>query len=161
MPHPDLLLPAEPSQRRLARELYDHARGLPLISPHGHVDPMLLAEDTPFPDPARLIVVPDHYLTRMLYSQGVHPRALGVPAAGGGDDDGPSESDGRRIWRTFAEHWYLFRGTPSRLWLEQTLSEVFGIATPLSPQTADEIYDAVAGGAISSGQRMMSTGGFQ
>ena len=143
MPHPDLLLPAEPSQRRLARELYALVRDLPLISPHGHVDPMLLADDTAFPDPARLIVVPDHYLTRMLYSQGVHPRELGVPAAGGGDGDA-TERDGRRIWRTFAEHWYLFRGTPSRLWLEQTLADVFGVTTALRPQTADEIYDAVA-----------------
>jgi glucuronate isomerase len=142
LPHPDLLLPAEPSQRRLARELYDHVRGLPLISPHGHVDPGLLADDTPFPDPARLIVVPDHYLTRMLYSQGVHPRELGVPEAGGAGEN--HEADGRRIWRTFADYWYLFRGTPSRLWLEQTLSEVFGVTTALSPDTADEIYDAVA-----------------
>ena len=138
--HPDLLFPADPYQRQIARELYGHVRDLPLISPHGHVDPRLLADDAPFGDPARLFVVPDHYLTRMLYSQGVHPDALGVPRKGGEQE----ELDGREIWRTFAAHWHLFRGTPSKLWLEQTLAEVFGVTTKLTPGTADEVYDAVS-----------------
>lgn len=136
----DLLFPADPAQRAVARELYAHARGLPLISPHGHVDPAILADDAPFPDPARLIIVPDHYLTRMLLSQGIRPSALGVPTV----DGSPVEPDGRIIWRTFAEHWHLFRGTPSRLWLEQTFADVFGVRTALRPETADEVYDALA-----------------
>jgi glucuronate isomerase len=140
LPQPDLLFPADPQQRQLARELYGHVKSLPLISPHGHVDPRLLADDEPFGDPARLFVVPDHYLTRMLYSQGVHPDALGVPRR----DGSVGETDGRAIWRTFAAHWHLFRGTPSKLWLEQTLSDVFGVTTPLTPDTADEVYDAVS-----------------
>jgi glucuronate isomerase len=136
----DLLFPAEPTQRAIARELYALVRDRPLLSPHGHVDPALLADDEPFPDPARLIIVPDHYLTRMLLSQGVPPADLGVPAV----DGSPVETDGRAIWRRFAAHWHLFRGTPSRLWLERTFSEVFGVATALSAATADEIYDAIA-----------------
>lgn len=136
----DLLFPAEPTQRGVARELYALVRDLPLISPHGHVDPGLLANDAPFPDPARLIIVPDHYLTRMLLSQGVPPTALGVPTVNGE----PTETDGRRIWRTFAEHWHLFRGTPSRLWLERTFHDVFQVDTALSPQTADDVYDQLA-----------------
>ncbi len=136
----DHLFPSDPTQRAIARELYAHVRDLPIISPHGHVDPALLAEDAPFPDPARLLIVPDHYLTRMLTSQGVPPSALGVPTRTGE----PSETDGRKIWRTFAAHWHLFRGTPSRLWLEQILTEVFGVETPFGPDTADEVYDAVA-----------------
>jgi glucuronate isomerase len=137
---PDLLFPSDPSQRAIARELYALVRDRPLISPHGHVDPGILAEDRAFPDPARLIIVPDHYLTRLLLSQGVPPADLGVPTV----DGGPVETDGRTIWRRFAAHWYLFRGTPSRLWLEETFRTVFGITTPLSPATADEIYDAIA-----------------
>ncbi len=136
----DLLFPSDPSQRAIARELYALVRDRPLISPHGHVDPGILAEDRAFPDPARLIIVPDHYLTRLLLSQGVPPADLGVPTV----DGGPVETDGRTIWRRFAAHWYLFRGTPSRLWLEETFRTVFGITTPLSPATADEIYDAIA-----------------
>lgn len=138
--HEDLLLPADPATRAIARELYAHARHAPIISPHGHVDPAILADDEPFPDPSRLLIVPDHYLTRMLLSQGVPPARLGVPTRG----DEPSETDGRRIWRTFAEHWHLFRGTPSRLWLEQTFATVFGVEIPFGPQTADETYDALA-----------------
>jgi glucuronate isomerase len=135
----DLLFSSDPAQRRIARELFAVAENLPLICPHGHVDPVLLAADESFPDPAWLLIVPDHYLTRMLLSQGVPPARLGVPAI----DGSPVETDGRRIWRTFAEHWYLFRGTPSRLWLEKTLTDVFGIDTPLRPDTADEVYDAL------------------
>lgn len=137
----DLLFPAEARTRAIARELYTHARNLPLISPHGHVDPGILAEDAAFPDPARLIVVPDHYVTRMLLSQGIPPSELGVPRA----DGGPSETDPRKIWRKLADNWHLFRGTPSRLWLEQTFKTVFEIETPFGPHTADRVYDELAG----------------
>ncbi|MEU9510922.1 glucuronate isomerase [Micromonospora sp. NPDC048170] len=140
MPTTDLLFPADPAQRAVARRLYALAAPQPIISPHGHVDPSILAEDRPFPDPARLLVVPDHYLTRMLLSQGVPPADLGVPTV----DGSPSEPDGRTIWRRFAAHWHLFRGTPSRLWLEQTFREVFGVRTALSPATADTVYDELA-----------------
>ncbi|MFC4108674.1 glucuronate isomerase [Micromonospora zhanjiangensis] len=136
----DLLLPAEPTQRAIARELYSLVADRPLISPHGHVDPGVLADDAPFPDPARLLVVPDHYLTRMLFSQGVPPAELGVPSV----DGSPVEADGRQIWRRFARHWHLFRGTPSRLWLELTFRDVFGVHTALSPATADRVYDEIA-----------------
>jgi len=132
----DRLFPADPATRAVARELYAHVRDLPLISPHGHVDPALLADDAPLPDPAALFVTPDHYLTRMLYSQGVPPQRLGVPYR-----DGRVEVRPREAWRTFCEHWYLFRGTPSRLWLEQSLAEIFGVTMPLGPQTADAIFD--------------------
>jgi glucuronate isomerase len=124
----------------VARELYSAVRDLPLLSPHGHVDPGLLADDQPFPDPARLIIVPDHYVTRMLLSQGIPPARLGVPRR----DGGPVETDGRTIWRLLADNWHLFRGTPSRLWLERTFATVFGVETRLSSQTADEVYDAIA-----------------
>jgi glucuronate isomerase len=134
-----VLLPTDPHERELAATLYAEAGDLPLISPHGHVDPWLLAEDRAFPDPARLLIVPDHYLTRMLLSQGITPDRLGVPRT-----DGQSSTvDGREIWRLFTAHWHLFRGTPTRLWLERVLTEVFGIDTPLGPATGDGIYDAL------------------
>jgi glucuronate isomerase len=135
----DRLFPADPATRAIARELYAEVRDLPLISPHGHVDPAMLANDEPLPDPAALFVAPDHYLTRMLYSQGVPPRQLGVP-----DRDGHVSVEPRAAWRTFCEHWYLFRGTPSRLWLEQSLIDIFGVTTPLGPETADTVYDELS-----------------
>ncbi|MFC0533534.1 glucuronate isomerase [Phytohabitans kaempferiae] len=140
MTRADLLFPSEPTQRAIARELYALAKDQPIISPHGHVDPAILADDAPFPDPAQLIICPDHYVTRMLLSQGVPPASLGVRTL----DGEPYETDGRTIWRTFAAHWRLFRGTPSRLWLEETFREVFEVTTPLGPETADEVYDAIA-----------------
>lgn len=136
----DVLFPSDPTQRGIARELFAAAKDQPLICPHGHVDASILAEDTPFPDPARLFIVPDHYLTRMLLSQGIPPGQLGVRST----DGSPVETDPRTIWRTFAEHWHLFRGTPSRLWLERTFASAFGVDIPLRPETADELYDALA-----------------
>ncbi|ASR55552.1 glucuronate isomerase [Cellulomonas sp. PSBB021] len=135
--HPDRALPADPTLRPLAREIFEQTRDLPLVSMHGHVDAALLADDEPFPDPAALLVVPDHYLVRMLISQGVPQDALGVPRR----DGVPVETDPRAIWRTFASRWHLFRGTPTRLWLEHELVEVFGVTEPLSAASADRVYD--------------------
>jgi glucuronate isomerase len=136
----DLLFAAEPRQRDIARELYALVRDLPLISPHGHVDPGLLADDEPFPDPARLIIVPDHYITRMLLSQGIPLARLGVPSRTGE----PVETDPRAIWRLLADNWHLFRGTPSRLWLERTFATVFGVTTRFGPRTGEAVYDEIA-----------------
>ena len=137
---PDPMFATDPRHADTARELYAVARDLPLISPHGHVDPGILADDRPFGDPARLLIVPDHYVTRMLLSQGIPPARLGVPRR----DGSPTETDGRTIWRLLADNWHLFRGTPSRLWLERTFSTVFGVETPLRRDTADEVYDAIS-----------------
>ena len=137
---PDRLFPAEPAARALARSLHAEVRDLPIVSPHGHTDPRWYAEDAPFPDPATLFVVPDHYVFRMLCSQGVPLEALGVPRA----DGGPTETDPRAIWRRFAEHYHLLRGTPSRLWLDHTFETVFGLDARLSAATADAAYDHVA-----------------
>ena len=138
--HPDRLFPADPASRDLARALFAAISGLPIVSPHGHTDPRWFAEDAAFPDPAQLFVTPDHYVFRMLCSQGVALADLGVPRA----DGGPSETDGRRIWRLFAEHYHLFRGTPSRLWLDHAFETVFGLDQRLSPATADDHYDRIA-----------------
>ncbi len=136
----DRLFPIDRSARSLARDLYARVRNLPILSPHGHTDPRWFAENEAFPDPAQLFVVPDHYVFRMLHSQGVPLEALGVPRA----DGGAIEQDSRKIWRLFAQNFHLFRGTPSRLWIEHSFQEVFGIETRLSAETADEIYDQIA-----------------
>jgi glucuronate isomerase len=139
--HPDRLLPAEQGTRQIARRLYESTRALPIVSPHGHCDPTALAEDRPFGDPAIELVTRDHYLLRMLYSQGVPLESLGVQPL----DGRPAETDGRQIWRTFAEHFHLFRGTPSKLWLEYTLNDVLGLDEPVRPETADRLYDQMCG----------------
>jgi glucuronate isomerase len=115
----DLLFPADSETRTVARGLFTAIKDLPIISPHGHTDPRWYAENAAFPDPAQLLVVPDHYIFRMLFSQGVRLEDLGVPTL----DGSTVETDGRRIWRRFAEHYYLFRGTPTRAWLDYTLPE--------------------------------------
>jgi glucuronate isomerase len=129
-----------PAVRDVARHLYQRVAGLPLVCPHGHVDPRMLAENTPFPDPAALLVIPDHYVTRMLYSQGVPLERLGVPSL----DGTPVETDPRKIWQLFADHFYLFRGTPSGCWLAHELQDVFGITEPFNSATGQRIYDQLA-----------------
>ena len=135
--HPDRLLPPDPGIRRLARSFYEHTRALPIVSPHGHCDPWSLAKDSPIDDPAIELVTRDHYLLRMAYSQGVPLESLGVVPL---HEEGP-EVDGRAVWRTFAGCYHLFRATPSKQWLDHTLSEVLGIDERLTPETADSTYD--------------------
>jgi len=119
--------------------LYDATRGLPLISPHGHVDPRILADNAPFPEPASLIVKTDHYILRLLYAHGVSLEALGIPRK----DGAPVEADPLRVWRLFAQHYHLFRGTPTGAWLDYELCEVFGVGERLSAGTAERTYDAI------------------
>jgi len=149
LPHPDRLLPAGPPELDIARELYGQVAGLPLVSPHGHVDAAVLARDEPFPDPAALLVSPDHYVTRLLHTQGVPLEQLGVPARGARGTGAPLEAEAppqpapREVWRLLCRYWPVFRGTAMRLWLEHELAELFGINQPLTEQTADQTYDQV------------------
>jgi glucuronate isomerase len=129
----------EPSVRQIARKLYEAVKDLPIVSPHGHVDPRVLAENKPFPDPAELILLPDHYLLRMLYSQGIPLDALCVSPK----DGEPLEKDRRKIWQHFGEHYHLFAGTPSGAWLNAELHELFGIRVKLDGGTASKIYDQI------------------
>jgi glucuronate isomerase len=138
--HPDRALPAEPQLRSIARTVYAQTRDLPLVCMHGHVEAGAFADNAPFPDPAALLITPDHYVTRMLVSQGMALEDLGVART----DGGPVETDPRAIWRRLCENWHLFRGTPSRYWLEHELVEVFGVDQQPSADTADSLYDAVA-----------------
>lgn len=137
---PDRLFPMETSARAMARALYDTICALPIISPHGHTDPRWFAENEAFPDPAQLFITPDHYVFRMLCSQGISLDDLGVPHK----DDSRAETDGRKIWRIFAENYHLFRATPSRLWLDHSFEHVFGWTKRLSAETADAAYDHIA-----------------
>ena len=137
----------DPSRRRVARDLYNVIAELPIISPHGHVDPRLLADpDATFGTPTDLFIIPDHYVLRMLYSQGIPLEALGVRGRGAaGSPPGPTpETDPRRAWQLFADNLFLFRGTPSGLWLAAELRDVFGIAEPLTPANAGDIYDELS-----------------
>ena len=136
--HPDRLLPADPATRAIARRLYAATAKLPIISPHGHVPPQWLAQDTPFSDPTSLLISPDHYVFRLLHAQGVSLADLGV---GGGALD---TEQSRRAWRLFCENWAAFRGTPSRFWLESVLYDVLGVSERLSARTADASYDHIA-----------------
>ncbi|MBX9244868.1 glucuronate isomerase [Actinotalea ferrariae] len=136
-PHPDRLLPTDSAVRAVARRLYDAVRDLPIVSPHGHVDPALLLHDTPFRDPAALLVTPDHYVTRLLHASGVPLDVLGV---GRGPLDEP---DARAAWRALCEHWHVFRGTPVRYWLEQELAGIFGVDVRPSAATADTVFALV------------------
>ncbi|WP_367348500.1 glucuronate isomerase [Sphingobium yanoikuyae] len=137
--HPDRLFPADPGTRAIARALYEQVANLPIISPHGHTDPAWFADDQPWSNPTELLLAPDHYLFRMLYSQGIDLDALGVPRRGGVQPD----TDPRAAWRLFASHWKLFRGTPSSMWLSHVLSSVFGIMIALDETSADHVFDLI------------------
>ncbi len=138
---PDRHFGPDPQQKRIASELYEAVAALPLVCPHGHVDPRMFADpDYSFGTPTELLLVPDHYVFRMLYSQGVPLEDLGIPAA----DGTAASTDHRSIWQIFAENFFLFRGTPTGLWLNHELVDVFGIEEKLTAETGPEIYDRIA-----------------
>jgi glucuronate isomerase len=137
--HDDRLLPADHGIRKLARAFYELTEALPIVSPHGHCNPDALADNTNLGDPAVELITRDHYLLRLLYSQGIPLEALGVVAL----DGSPTETDGRRIWRRLADNYHLFRGTPSRMWLDYTLEAILGVTEPLGAESSDDIYDQV------------------
>ena len=136
---PDRLFPADPTTRDISRGLYEGIRDLPIISPHGHTDPGWFADDECFTNATSLFLVPDHYLFRMLYSQGIAMESMGVPRIDGGE----VETDMRKIWHAFAANYYLFRGTPSSIWMDHVFYEVFGLTERFSPATADAFYDQI------------------
>ena len=137
--HDDRFFDSEPEIRAIARELYQSVKDLPLVSPHGHVDPEIFADNKPFPNPTQLIIIPDHYIFRVLYSQGISMESLGIPRI----DGRPVEKNPRKIWQIFADHFYLFAGTPTGVWLNHVFSNVFGIKEKLSDKTAQKIYDRI------------------
>ena len=141
-PAPDRGFHPDPTRRGIARTLYATVRDLPLVCPHGHVDPALLADpQATFGTPTDLLIIPDHYVFRMLHSQGVPLESLGIPSR----DGTPVEQDHRRIWQRFADWYHLFRGTPTGLWLDAELHDVFGVTERLDAASAQRIYDQIAG----------------
>ncbi len=137
--HPHRFFDPLKEVRDIAAELYEEVKHLPIISPHGHVDPKLLAENKPFPNPAELIIIPDHYIFRLLYSQGIALESLGVPTV----DGTPVEQDPRKIWQIFADRFYLFASTPTAAWLNYEFAEVFEIPEKLNGENAQQIYDHI------------------
>ncbi len=136
----DRFFDPNPSVKKIALELYSAVKDLPIISPHGHVDPTLFADNAPFPNPAELFIIPDHYVFRMLHSQGIPLESVGIHPLNGS----AYERDPRRIWQLFAENIHLFRGTPSGIWFEYELSEVLGIKERLDGKSAKRIYDNIS-----------------
>ena len=137
--HPDRLLPSGPGLRSIAQQLYESVKDLPIISPHGHVPARWLADDIAFHDPTSLLITPDHYVNRLLHAHGVELSALGV------GQGGLSEEASRQAFRILCSHWSAYRGTPVRFWLDAQLAEIFGVTERPSAETADQIYDVIAG----------------
>ena len=137
---PNRLFPAESDARSVSARLYETVRDLPILSPHGHTDPRWFAENEAFANPTALFIQPDHYIFRMLYSQGISLESLGIPPL----DGTAAPVDPKEVWRIFAKNYYLFRGTPSRLWLDYSFENQFGLTKRLSPENADEYYDIIA-----------------
>lgn len=135
MLHSQWLFPANPTTRAIASQLYGMVKDLPIVSPHGHTEARWFARNEPFPDPATLLIQPDHYIFRMLYSQGIPLEALEI-----GEQ---SIADPRAVWRLFARNYFLFRGTPTRLWLDYAFQEIFGLEGVLSEKNADFFYDTI------------------
>src|SRR5687768_85597 len=137
--HEDRLFPADPLQRAIAKRLYPLVAHLPIVSLHGHTDPAWFAGNAPFANATELLLVPGHYVFRMLYSQGISLDALGIPRR----DGSRAAVDPRAAWRLFAENFHLFRGTPSSMWLNHVFHDIFGLRVRLDANSADQYYDRI------------------
>jgi len=133
--HPDRLFPTDPETRAIARKIFAETRDLPILSPHGHTEPRWFAEDSAFPDPTALFLLPDHYILRMLYSQGISMEML---------REGADAKKAREVWELFAANYHIFRGTPTRLWLDYAFQELFGLEVRLSKKTADLYWETIS-----------------
>ncbi|HEY2675544.1 MAG TPA: glucuronate isomerase [Steroidobacteraceae bacterium] len=142
--HPDRLFSADSNIRGITRRLYQSVRNLPIISPHGHTDAEWFAGNANFSNPTDLLLTPDHYLYRMLYSQGIPMESLGVRPRLLGPAPREGAAEPRAAWRLFAANYHLFRGTPSRLWLDWVFAEAFGLKLRLEAETADHYFDHIA-----------------
>lgn len=134
----DRLFPIESSARTTCRTLYESVKDLPIISPHGHTDPSWFAINAPFSNPTELLLKPDHYVLRMLYSQGLSMEELGIQPR-----QGSCEQDPRVIWKRFAKHYHVFNGTPSKMWLDFVFVKAFNIDVKLSENTAEHYYEVI------------------
>lgn len=123
------------TQKDLALELYQPVEKLGIIAPHGHVNPDLLADPMArFANPTELLVKYDHYLFRLLYSQGIPVEALGV---------GQTDYDPKTAWHTFCSNFSLFDATPSGVWLRLELTRLFGVTEKPNADNAHAIYDQI------------------
>lgn len=135
----DRFFEPDPSTRLVARELYKEVKSLPIISPHGHVDPEILSKNENFSNPSELLIIPDHYIFRMFYSQGINLEKLGIPTIDGSD----IEVDPKEIWKIFCKNYFLFSGTPTKMWLSYVFKEVFGLEKNPNEHNSMEIYDHI------------------
>lgn len=136
--HADRLFSSDPAQRAIARDLYASVKSLPILSPHGHTDPSWFADNQPFENATELFLAPDHYIYRMLYSQGIDMDVVGV-----GSKAGPSSADARKAWHIYAANQHLFRGTPSSMWMSHVFGEIMGFEVALDETTADFYFDRI------------------
>ncbi len=128
----DRFFSPDPQTKSVATELYSQIKDLPIISPHGHVDPGLFSSPgARFGNPVEILIQPDHYLLRMLVSQGISLDTL------------LSKENPRDVWQIFADHFYLYRGTPSGLWFTYTLENIFGITEIFNSSSSERIYDQI------------------
>ena len=137
--HPDRLFSPEPRQRDLARALYATVKDLPIVSPHGHTDPQWFADNEPFSERVGAV----HHAGPLRVPHALQPgRARSRIWRSRGATAGRSKQDARQIWRTFAANYHLFRGTPTRIWLDHAFHQVFGIRERLTPESADRVFDS-------------------
>lgn len=128
------LFDPEPAVRETALELFAQTKSLGLICPHGHIAPSLLAEPgARFLHPTDLLIRFDHYIFRLLYSQGIALESLGVGVAEG-------EYDPIKAWEVFCQNFHLFDGTPTGLWLRLELTQLFGVTEKPSAKNARALY---------------------
>ena len=123
--HENFLLQSETAQHLF----HDHAKKLPIIDYHCHLNPQEVASDHKFRSITELWLGGDHYKWRALRTNGVAENFITGDA---------SDWDKFQKW---AETMPYCMRNPLYHWTHLELKTCFGIDKVLNPQTAREIYD--------------------
>ena len=108
---------------------HEAAKDMPIIDYHCHLQPKEIAQNVKFDNITHLMLGGDHYKWRAMLSYGVDESLIR------GDGD-PKEK-----FIAFADTVAHAIGNPLYHWTHLELQRVFGIYTPLTKETAGEIYD--------------------
>lgn len=114
---------------KLAHELYESVKGLPIIDYHTHLPAGEILHDHKFENLWELWLKYDHYKWRLMRGCGATEDLITGNAA-------PFEK-----FKTFATILPLAIGNPVYQWAHMELKAVFGITKPLNADTAEDIWN--------------------
>ncbi len=116
-------------ENETAKKIYEKIKDLPIIDYHCHLDERSIKDDKKFENIGELWLSGDHYKWRAMRLCGVEEKDI------------TGEASYKEKFLKFAEIMPMLCGNPVYMWAQMELKQIFGIATPLNKETAEEIWN--------------------